>query len=518
MFESSRTPREAAREQRTGAFEAFEQTARVSAANDPFLPGWPFETSGSAILRQPVRNADAVSLLALGADALAILLASITTGTAYHFVFRNESIGPVSSFFATGLVAAVLFCSVTRWKMASPPLAPSLPVERAREAMSAWVTSFLLLLLIVFALKTSAELSRGAILSFFVVGMIVVVLTRMNIPMVIARARRAATPAARGVALIGRTGEAQLAQLSDALLIETGQVPPVVTFNPQLGGESWHAEKRRVLDHVRRLAHAAGPGEILVAGSGLPRNRLESLLDGLNVLPRTILVLPDDLTSEYLRRHTIALGERVAVVVQKEPLNAMQRALKRAIDLSGACLALAFASPLLLAIAAAIRLDSEGPILFRQTRNGLAGRPFQILKFRTMTVLEDGEELLQARRDDERFTQIGRLLRRTSLDELPQLINVIRGEMSLVGPRPHARAHDEFYGKLIENYSLRQHVKPGISGWAQVNGLRGETPTLDTMYRRIEFDLWYATHASLLLDFVILVRTLVEVFRQRNAY
>jgi len=334
----------------------------------------------------------------------------------------------------------------------------------------------------------------------------------------IVRARKASAPPARGVALIGRAGEHQLAQLSDTLLAETGQVPPVITFDPLGGSESWDAERRRVLERVRQLAHESGPGEILVAGSGLSRNRLESLLDGLNVLPRTILVVPDDLTCEYLRRRAVAIGERVAVVVQKEPLNAVQRALKRAIDLAGAGAALFFASPLLIAIAIAIKLDSEGPVLFRQTRNGLAGRPFRILKFRTMTVLEDHDGLLQARRDDARITPIGRFLRRTSLDELPQLINVIRGEMSLVGPRPHAKAHDEFYGRLIENYSLRQHVKPGISGWAQVNGLRGETPTLDTMYRRIEFDLWYATRASLLLDFVILARTLIEVFRQRNAY
>jgi Undecaprenyl-phosphate glucose phosphotransferase len=517
MFESSRTPREAARERRNAAYESVEQISRVDAANDAFSPGWPFEQRNAAVWQQAVRNEDAASPLALGADALAILLASITTGTAYHFFIR-ESIGPVSDFVATGLVAALLFCSVTRWKTASPPLAPSLPVERAREALSSWITAFLLLLLIVFALKTSATLSRGAILSFFVVGMVVVVLTRMNIPFVIARARKAGTAATRGVALIGRRGDPQVALLTDALLTETGSAPPVVTFDPMDGPESWREEKRRVLDHVRALAHGAGPGEILVAAAGVSRHRLESLLDGLNVLPRTILVVPDDLTSNYLRRNAIAIGERVAVVVQKEPLNALQRALKRTLDLLGAGMALLVASPLLIAIAIAIRLDSEGPVLFRQTRNGLGGRPFKILKFRTMTVLEDGEDLAQATRDDARITPLGRFLRRASLDELPQLINVLRGEMSLVGPRPHARAHDDLYGGLIENYSLRQHVKPGISGWAQVNGLRGETPTLDTMYRRIEFDLWYATHASLLLDFVILARTLVEVFRQRNAY
>src|SRR5215472_13163820 len=160
MFETSRTPRDAAREQRGATFDPLSQILHADAANDSFSPGWPFDRRGEAVWQQAVRNEDAMSPLALGVDALAILLASITTGTTYHFLFR-ESIGPVSDFVATGLVAALLFCSVTRWKAAQPPLGPSLSYERAREALSSWVTAFLLLLLIVFALKTSAALSRG---------------------------------------------------------------------------------------------------------------------------------------------------------------------------------------------------------------------------------------------------------------------------------------------------------------------------------------------------------------------
>ena len=135
-----------------------------------------------------------------------------------------------------------------------------------------------------------------------------------------------------------------------------------------------------------------------------------------------------------------------------------------------------------------------------------------------MHVQEDGPNIRQACQGDARITKIGKFLRKTSIDELPQLLNVLFGQMSLVGPRPHAQAHDELYAKAIENYQVRQHVKPGITGWAQVNGLRGETATLDLMYRRIEFDLWYAVHASLLLDAEIMARTVFEVFRQRNAY
>lgn len=191
---------------------------------------------------------------------------------------------------------------------------------------------------------------------------------------------------------------------------------------------------------------------------------------------------------------------------------------KRLLDLCIAIPAFILVAPLLALLALLIRLDSAGPVLFRQKRLGYRGRPFDILKLRTMTVLEDGEAIAQARRDDARTTRIGRWLRPLSLDELPQLLNVIKGEMSLVGPRPHARAHDAFYGRLIANYERRQDVKPGITGWAQIHGLRGATPTIDIMSRRVDFDAWYANHASLGLDLKILLRTPLEVFRRRNAY
>ncbi len=191
---------------------------------------------------------------------------------------------------------------------------------------------------------------------------------------------------------------------------------------------------------------------------------------------------------------------------------------KRALDLCVAIPALILLAPVLAIIAALIALDTRGPVLFRQTRTGMDGKQFDIFKFRTMNVCENGARIEQAHRNDPRITRIGRVLRRTSLDELPQLINVINGEMSLIGPRPHAIAHDKLYTALIENYVLRQCVKPGISGWAQVNGHRGETPTIEAMQARVEHDLWYARHASFALDVEILFRTAFEIFRRTNVW
>lgn len=193
-------------------------------------------------------------------------------------------------------------------------------------------------------------------------------------------------------------------------------------------------------------------------------------------------------------------------------------ALKRLLDLAIALPLLIVTAPLLLAIAAWIRIDSKGPATFRQARLGLNGRPFGILKFRTMNVVEDGESVVQATRNDARITAAGRFLRAASLDELPQLLNVIKGEMSLVGPRPHATAHDALYSTLIPEYDGRQVVKPGVTGWAQVNGYRGGTPTIELMQKRVEHDLWYARHASIALDILILARTPIELLRGRNAY
>jgi putative colanic acid biosynthesis UDP-glucose lipid carrier transferase len=192
-------------------------------------------------------------------------------------------------------------------------------------------------------------------------------------------------------------------------------------------------------------------------------------------------------------------------------------AAKRLLDIVLAAVAILFCLPLFLLIPVAIMLESRGPVIFRQRRAGAGGELFSIYKFRSMHVLEDGAHIAQAVKGDARVTRVGRFLRTSSLDELPQLFNVLSGEMSLVGPRPHALAHDEFYSAHIANYRVRQLVKPGITGWAQVNGARGITATLADMQQRIDLDTWYVTNKSVWLDLFILARTPLEVLRQRNA-
>jgi putative colanic acid biosysnthesis UDP-glucose lipid carrier transferase len=190
---------------------------------------------------------------------------------------------------------------------------------------------------------------------------------------------------------------------------------------------------------------------------------------------------------------------------------------KRATDVLISAAALLLAAPLMLAIALLVRLTSRGPVIFRQRRYGLNGEEIMVYKFRTMTVTDDGPTIVQATKSDPRTTRVGRFLRRYSLDELPQLMNVLGGQMSLVGPRPHAVAHNELYRKLIKGYMLRHKVKPGITGLAQVNGLRGETRTVEQMEARIRFDLEYLRNWSLELDLQILAKTVLRVFNDTKA-
>jgi putative colanic acid biosynthesis UDP-glucose lipid carrier transferase len=174
--------------------------------------------------------------------------------------------------------------------------------------------------------------------------------------------------------------------------------------------------------------------------------------------------------------------------------------------------------PIFLLIGLGVKLSSPGPVIFKQRRYGLSGEEIQVYKFRSMTVLEDSDEVQQATRNDPRVTKFGALLRRTSLDELPQFINVLQGTMSIVGPRPHAVAHNELYRKLISGYMIRHKVKPGITGWAQVNGLRGETETLEKMQQRVNYDIAYLRDWSMAFDFRIMVRTVLVLIRKENAY
>jgi putative colanic acid biosynthesis UDP-glucose lipid carrier transferase len=246
--------------------------------------------------------------------------------------------------------------------------------------------------------------------------------------------------------------------------------------------------------------------------------RILKLLEDLRDTTASIYFVPDIFVSDLIQARVDSIGGLPVVAVCESPFCGFNGVVKRASDFVLATLILLLISPLMIAIALGVKLSSPGPVLFKQRRYGLDGKRIVVYKFRTMTVEEDGDLVRQATKNDSRVTRFGGFLRRTSLDELPQFINVLQGCMSVVGPRPHAVAHNEIYRKLIRGYMIRHKVKPGITGFAQVNGWRGETDTVDKMKRRIEYDLQYLRNWSLLLDLQIILKTLVVVVQKDNAY
>ncbi len=246
--------------------------------------------------------------------------------------------------------------------------------------------------------------------------------------------------------------------------------------------------------------------------------RVKNVLARLSDTTASVYVVPDFFVFELLHSRWTNIGGLPAVSIFETPLYGVGGAIKRVIDVVLASVFLVLTSWLLLAISVAVKLTSRGPVLFKQKRYGLDGRPINVWKFRSMKVCENGATVTQAVRDDPRVTRLGAFLRRSSLDELPQLFNVLEGTMSLVGPRPHANAHNEEYRKQIKGYMLRHKVKPGITGLAQVSGWRGETDTLDKMLKRVECDHQYIRDWSPWLDMKILVRTVFTVLAKQNAY
>jgi len=246
--------------------------------------------------------------------------------------------------------------------------------------------------------------------------------------------------------------------------------------------------------------------------------RILALLDALRDTTVSIYFVPDIFLSDLIQARMDTVGGLPVVAVRETPLYGTDGWMKRASDLALASSILLLITPLMLLIALAVKVTSPGPVLFRQRRYGLDGREIVVYKFRTMSVLEDGDEIRQATQSDARVTKLGAFLRRSSLDELPQFINVLQGRMSVVGPRPHAVAHNELYRRQIKGYMIRHKVKPGITGWAQVNGLRGETDTLEKMQKRVEYDLAYLRHWSLRWDLEIVARTVLVVWKKENAY
>ncbi len=451
-------------------------------------------------------------------DFTLTVAASIATGVVYHFL-AFDIWGDVDAFVVIGCYSGLTFVLLSKLLGLYQPNALLSAGDQIRGIIAAWGAAVLFMTSLLFLLKSGASYSRGATISFGFVGVAVIVASRYITAFNLRRALANGTLGGQRVIVIGDPEE--LAVKSEAHLLRTYGAREIDRFelSPASGPTLANlAHDIEVIDTGMMAARAKDAEQVLLALRWVDTSRTDFICDRLRALPLPVFLLPDRSVSSILSRSSWELPVLTPIEIQRAPLSRQDLIVKRLFDVMFAGLALAIFSPLLLLTAAAIKLDSSGPVIFRQRRRGFNGREFAIYKFRTMTVLEDGDTVRQAQRDDPRVTWLGRLLRASSIDELPQLINVLTGEMSMVGPRPHALVHDDEYGKLIDNYIFRHHVKPGITGWAQIRGFRGETADVALMEKRIQLDLWYINNWSLWLDLRIIARTCVEVLRRENAY
>jgi putative colanic acid biosysnthesis UDP-glucose lipid carrier transferase len=455
---------------------------------------------------------DSVELLAIVVDFATIVSASVLSRLLYHFQ-ESGTTGDIGRSLGSGILVSALFILLMKIRRMYRPTELLVLRDQIRAVCQAWVSVCLLLAGTVFALKIGNELSRGTSMLFAILGLIALIVHRRLLRNLLAKGLAERRFSGRNIVLI--TDHSQMgAGLSHILTCLGFCVEQHVIFPPP-NADSRRQERviARVVEHIR----GSDVEEIVVGADPNRWSELRTVLAQLRILPLPVSFIPLGSASEIFRRPSRELGSVTCVELQRGPLTSFDRAAKRCIDVLFAGMALAALLPLLAIVAVAIKIDSPGPALFRQKRCGFNGKTFHICKFRTMSVLEDGPTIIQAQFADKRVTRLGAWLRRTSIDELPQLFNVLDGSMSLVGPRPHAVAHDNHFDKVVRNYAFRRRVKPGLTGWAQVHGCRGPTPTAASIERRVEYDLWYIDNWSFRLDFAILLQTPVEILRGRNA-
>ena len=453
----------------------------------------------------------------IAADVFAVLAAALACMIALPEM-RPDTLG--NYVFLIGFVtvaAALLMNRAGLYEMT----AIMRPIQVSDCIVIAVATAFLLFLTIAFLLKVSEVYSRLWVLSFAITATVAVIAARLAI------CRLARHLSRRGV--IGRTmvvlgtGEQGRRFLRRLAAVQPYFTSVAGVFSTDPRGASEALEGQPVLGGLRDLVTAARAGlvdDIVVALPWNADSEVAATVDRLRELPVNIYISTDLIGFELAFQPALGQFSRLPLfeVVQR-PISGWNSLAKSVEDVVLSGIILIAIAPLLALIALAIKLDSPGPVLFRQKRLGFNNREFSIYKFRSMYHCEMPENCVrQAVKDDPRITWVGAILRRTSLDELPQLLNVLEGTMSLVGPRPHALSHNEEYGHQIRGYFARHNVKPGITGWAQVNGWRGETEELDKMEARVRHDIYYVEHWSIFFDLYILLRTVLVVLQQKNAY
>lgn len=394
-------------------------------------------------------------------------------------------------------------------------------MSEVKTVIKLWITVILTMLCIAFALKVSEEYSRKVMLIWMVLIPSILVSIRVLFRLTLRKARSSGYNS-RSIVIAG-AGPLGITLARNIMATPYMGYHVVGFYDDKLAPNEMPDQDLaiKVLGDLNQLSIDARNCEyddVYIALPARAEKRMKALIKDLSDSSVSVQYLPDIFTFNLINSHIKDIGGLPVISVYSSPLDSLGRLLKRAEDIILSSLILCLISLPMILISIAIKLTSKGPIFFKQKRYGLNGEQILVWKFRSMTVCEDGGDVKQATKNDSRITPIGGFLRKTSLDELPQFINVMQGSMSIVGPRPHAVAHNEQYRKEIDGYMQRHMVKPGITGWAQVNGWRGETDTLDKMEKRIEHDMHYIRNWSLWMDFKIIFLTIFKGFINKNAY
>lgn len=454
----------------------------------------------------------------LVADAIFIVAVGLLSSLGYQWT-TNGDFAHATVFVGVGIIVAVNFTAVmtARGNYHLKNLARF--TRQARDTVVIWSSVYATLAVVGFMMKISSYFSRGSTILFFACGLAMLLCFRFLISGWVSQALANGSFARRNIIVIAEKGRNASSQsLMELRRCGYHAVKTCEVSRDEIVSVGISTSLRSKLTDVVQLAKDQRIEDIYLLFDWQHHRAIDGILAELAVIPISVHLVPDESAARFLNHPISNVGGTWTAELRRAPLSRTELAAKRFFDLSLATAAILTLLPLMLITALLVKLDSRGPVLFRQRRNGFNGRAFDIFKFRTMRVLENGPVIAQATRNDPRVTNLGRWLRRSSIDELPQLFNVIQGEMSLVGPRPHATSHNSEYEKLIANYAFRHHVKPGLTGWAQINGYRGETRQIEQMERRVEHDLWYINNWSPVLDLRIVLKTLAVALRQTAAY
>jgi Undecaprenyl-phosphate glucose phosphotransferase len=453
-------------------------------------------------------------------DFVAIVAMAWLTGISYHLVAYQEA-GDTLSFIRVGVIAAAIFgtSNLVRGEYSLSHFFDFKP--HLRRSVQLWNVTFIGLLGLGFLAQVATIYSRGWITLFYALTTCSLLALRYGYVRMAVAGSRSGLISAQRIFLVGSARQIEAFVTRYDLRAHGISLVGCRFLTPLEADASAELRQQtlaRDLEEAIAGARALQPEAIYLIMPWHATDTIDFCAEALRKLPAEIHLGPEHILDRFKQVQVLKSGPVASLQLRRMPLSRLEAMEKRLVDILLASIALLLLTPLLAIVAVLIKLDSAGPVFFLQRRFGFNQEPFQIIKFRSMRTLDDGPGIRQARRDDPRVTRIGYWLRRWNIDEIPQLFNVINGEMSLVGPRPHALSHDREYEHRISAYACRHNVKPGITGWAQIHGLRGETDTDEKMRKRVEYDLYYIDNWSLWLDLQILVRTLISRSSYRNAF